>query len=144
MFAMPGVRSSALPKSRPACGETPSVRRYCAPISSPRMRSGSPSAPVRLYSRPENRAWRSNACCCFSNIRYFGYDQTISRNVPGASSSGLVRWTSIRRSGSANGSGFSSSPFTSVKIAVLAPMPSASVVMAISVKTGAFSSVRMA
>ena len=44
----------------------------------------------------------------------------------------------IRRSGSGNGSGFSRMPLTIEKIAVDAPMPSASVVITSSVNPGAF------
>ena len=47
-----------------------------------------------------------------------------------------------RRSGSGNGNGLSSTAFTKLKIAVFAPMPSASVITAMAVKPGCFSSDR--
>ena len=48
-----------------------------------------------------------------------------------------VAVTETSRSGSAKGSGFSRTPYTRLKIAVLAPMPSASVATTVSVKAGA-------
>ena len=52
--------------------------------------------------------------------------------------------SSTRRLGSTKGSGFSSTALTRLKIAVFAPMPSASVRIAIAVKTGLPRSVRSA
>jgi hypothetical protein len=51
--------------------------------------------------------------------------------------------TPTSRSGSANGSGFSRTPRTTLKIAVLAPIPSASVSTATAVKSGARTSLRL-
>jgi hypothetical protein len=53
-----------------------------------------------------------------------------------------MSWT--MRSGSGYGSGFSKTAFTTVKMAVLAPMPSASVRTATAVKPGFLRSVRNA
>ncbi len=52
-------------------------------------------------------------------------------------SPGAVCHTPTSRSASSNGSGLSRTPRTTLKMAVLAPMPSASVKMAISVNMGA-------
>jgi len=56
----------------------------------------------------------------------------------------LLSHTTTRRDGSLYGSGVSSTPFTTEKIAVLAPMPSASVSTTMSVKPGLFARVRRA
>ena len=55
----------------------------------------------------------------------------------GIPSPGAVCHRPTSRSGSSNGSGLSRTPRTTLKMAVLAPMPSASVKMAISVNMGA-------
>ena len=52
--------------------------------------------------------------------------------------------TVARRPGSGNGSGLSSSALTTVKTAVLTPMPTASVISATTVKPGVFRSIRNA
>src|SRR6266542_858000 len=52
--------------------------------------------------------------------------------------------TPTRRSGSGNGSGFSSTPYTTLKIAVLAPIPNARVRTATAAKPGCFRSMRAA
>ena len=49
-----------------------------------------------------------------------------------------------RRPGSGNGSGLIKSAFTTVKTAVLTPMPTASVTSAIAVKPGVLRSIRKA
>ena len=64
--------------------------------------------------------------------------------MPGASRSGMSRCTIIRRSGSANGSGLSSTALTSEKIATFAPIPMASISTAIAVNPGCLASDRSA
>jgi hypothetical protein len=49
---------------------------------------------------------------------------------------GIASWTSASRSGSGKGSGRSRTALTTLKMAVVAPMPSASVTAATAVKPG--------
>ncbi len=57
---------------------------------------------------------------------------------------GMYSHTTTSRSGSANGNGRSSTPFTTLNTALVAPIPIASVATAVSVNTGVFPSVRTA
>src|ERR1043165_3169255 len=56
---------------------------------------------------------------------------------------GLIPWNTTRRSDSGNCTGRSSTEFTSVNMALFAPIARASVAIAISVNTGCFNRLRM-
>lgn len=60
------------------------------------------------------------------------------------SSPGALCQTDTRRSGSWNGNGFSNTPYTTLKIAVLAPIPNARVRAATAANPGCFRSIRAA
>jgi hypothetical protein len=56
-----------------------------------------------------------------------------------------ARWlTATSRSGSSKASGFSNTPYTTLKMAVVAPIPSASVRTATAEKPGCFQNIRAA
>ena len=72
--------------------------------------------------RSKEPAWRCQS-------RKFAGD-TVKRVMPGKASGGGVCQTNVRRSASGNGRGRSRTACTTLKMAVLAPMPSASTTMA--------------
>ena len=122
-------------KSRPWTGCTPSVARKFWLTRTAPTRSGSPP-PVRL-----TRSARSDASC--SNVELRLMKSVTSAGEAGRRSKPARRCTSAlnshgitRRSGSANGSGRTSTASTTLNIAALAPMPSASVVSAMRVNPG--------
>jgi len=126
-----GLESAAL-IVRPRVARAPSVEKRFDVTSSARTRaadSGSLPAgrPVRrrLYSSQLENPASANAGTISSSRRYFSYDhgmESTGKNTPG-----VVVWNvSTRRSTSGNGNGRSSIAFTSVKTAVVAPMPNAS------------------
>jgi hypothetical protein len=64
--------------------------------------------------------------------------------IPGKLFAGGTCQTWTKRLGSLNASGRSNAPFTTLKIAVFAPIPSASVITAMAVNPGLFRSWRIA
>jgi len=93
----------------------------------PVMRSGSP-CPVSVADQSRISAMSSKAC-----VRVFPVEKCDVAGVPDTSLEiALSHQTS--RSGAAYGSGFSKTLFTTLKIAVVAPIPSASVTTAMAVK----------
>jgi hypothetical protein len=103
----------------------------------PRIISGSPVPPrvKRVLARADMLA---KAGACARQSRKSG-SEALSRP--------MVGWRPqirITRSGWRNGRGRSSTPSTALKMAVLAPMPSASVSIAVRAKTGCCRSERSA
>ena len=75
----------------------------------------------------------------------FNYFQVLRCNlVNSGNEEAFGSLTIANRSGSANGSGLTSTPFTILKMAVVAPIPSASAAMARTVTVGVYRSDRMA
>ena len=133
----PAGVSSATEKSRPIAGFTPSVRKKLAATRIPLMRSASPlTIRVGAHERISviwSKLW----------LRSRQSRNVVKPTFP-ATPVGPRSPMSTSRSGSAYGSGRSSTAFRTLKIAVLAPIPSASVSSATAVKPGARSSRRAA
>ena len=83
------------------------------------------SPPVRVRERVALAPMLSNVVLCSRQSLKFGMDREISNPL------GAITFGTTRRSCSATGSGRSSTPFTTLKIEVLAAMPSAIVRTAI-------------
>jgi hypothetical protein len=81
----------------------------------------------------------SSACACSHQATNAGVEAPSTFPPSGPLQ---INWTI--RLGSGYGSGFNRTAFTTVKMAVLAPMPSASVRTATAVKPGFFRSIRKA
>jgi hypothetical protein len=77
-----------------------------------------------------------NTVCASRIVANFGYDQGSASRAGSLPIAGRARLSAMRRSGSRNGSGRRSIAFTALKMAVLAPMPIASVSTATAVKPG--------
>ena len=96
----------------------------------PRISRGSP-APSIVYTPPENASTCSNVRVSSRTLMKSGGDSEIGRAI-GIERGDLVQALSASR----NGSGASSTPWTTLKMALLAPMPRARVVKATAVKAG--------
>ena len=117
-------------------GATPSNGRKSAVAAMP-LRIVASLAEVSEKLATVTAARRSNAVARARQSRKLGCDAENSGQPP----SGLLSQIRTRRSGSANGSGRSTTVLTTEKIAVFAPMPSASVSNAMSVKPGVFTNI---
>ncbi len=132
------LASSSLLNTRPRIGATPSVRKKSLVTVAPGSRSGSP-APVRLKVAIEKPAMRSIVRVWARQSRKSpGVTDVISDGVP----SRLAPATSASRALSAYGSGLTITALTKLKIAVVPPMPIASVRMATAVNPGFRASIR--
>ena len=127
--AGPPGRSSSAVKPRPMAGTTPSTAGASAVMYPVRSRSGAP-LPVRLTDPSAKAATRANDRVRSRSSQYSG---TLS-----SACGSWVRCPQIiaRRSGRSYGSARRSTPFTTLKMAVLAPMPRASVINATAVNPG--------
>src|SRR4051812_2942628 len=128
-------RSSAAVKTRPSSGLTPNASKYPAETRSPTILSGGPS-PVRLKLDVQEAARREKERASRKPRKLAAESER--------SSPCWVRQSWTIRSGWGNGSGFSTTAWSRLKIAVVAPTPRASVATAISAKTGALRSWRRA
>ena len=130
----PGWFSSSL-KVRPRIGRTPSTLNRLALTSAPSRRTGSPW-PVRITRERAIAAASASVLLNFFTSVKFGPD-IVARCPP-------KKWyRPTSRFGSAYGSGFSSTPCTTLKIALFAPIPRASVSTATIVNPGLLSSRRI-
>jgi hypothetical protein len=134
-LVLPGVFSLAA-KARPSSGRTRSTLKSDALTSATGRRVGSPS-PVRIMRPAETAATLSRVVAIFVTSVKFGPDITARRPS-------LVWYTPTSRSGCGYGSGRSRTPLTTLKMAVLAPMPSARVIAATAVNPGDFTRRRRA
>ena len=137
-IAGPPLRSSSVVKVRPTIGSTPSMGRRPLETSSAARRTGSPAGGVRFTSPAISAPSRSSVVARVSKSWKSGTDAG-SRVVPLCRS---VSHTITSRPKSATGAGRSSTPSSTEKMAVLAPMPSASTITARRVKAGCLASAR--
>ena len=122
---------------RPRRGATRRMGKRLAVTRTPCSRSGSPR-PVRLKLRlPWMSAMSSNALFWARQSR-----QLAALTAPRPSWGLKAVQTLTSRSGSPKGRGRSRTPCTTLNIAVVAPMPNASVTTAAAVKVGCLRSVR--
>ena len=112
------------------------MSKYPADTRDTRMSVGSPR-PVSVIGPPVVAATDVNEELWLFQSRKFIADTTLLPPPGGFSQSRRIR------SGSGYGSGFRRTPSTKLKMALLAPMPSASVRMATTAKPGAFKRPRM-
>ncbi len=133
------VRSSSSVKPRPSVGETPSVGRKDAVASTTRRCCGV-SRPVSVMSPSVKAATFAKTR---GSSRYSWYS-TTDEVRPLRPAFAKVFDRSPSRSGSASGGGVRSTPFTTLKTALLAPMPSASARTATTAKPGLLRSERRA
>ena len=119
----PLAASSATVNVRPAMGATPSIGSKPRLVTSAARRTGSPCGGAKLTSAPITPSSAANARLSRWKSRKSGTDAG-SRVVPVWRS---VSQTITRRSNSTTGVARSSTPSTTLKIAVVAPMASASV-----------------
>ena len=128
--------SSAAVSQRPASGGTFSARNVPLVTRTPRTCSGS-ARPVTVSDVGAQTPIASNTRFSFAYVTYIDNE---SRNPPDTDATpgapGATCETETIRSASGYGSGFSSTLLTTLKTAVLAPMPIASVSRAIAVKVG--------
>ena len=130
------IRSSPGANARPSTGFTPSCSKNPVLIKTASTCSASPR-PVRVNDRlPRTIAMDANVRLSFCQSRKFGYE------IEPVAKLGLLSRSSTSCSGSGYGSGFSSTPFTTEKSAVFAPIPSASVRIATAVNPGDFARIR--
>ncbi len=126
--SLPGASSSAR-NDLPSDGLTPSNSNVSHDTSPPVSRCG-PSFPFHVAPVELNAAIRSKTAFCCRQ----------SRKVAGATEKrpycGTISWTRTSEPGFGYGNGRSSTPLTTVKIALLAPMPSDKVRIATMVKPG--------
>src|SRR5262245_62567199 len=94
------------------------------------------STPVRLKDSGPDIAIPANDCARVRQSAKFGY------GTPLRSPSRVLSANNTNLSGPAYGNGRSSSAFTTLKMAVLAPTPKASVTTAIKVKPGFLANMR--
>ena len=135
---LPSFRSSSGRKARPSSACTPSAGNRLAEMYEARIFS-LPPAWTRLNSvSPVQNAICSNTRCCVCQSSKSG-GVTDSCSIPFC---GLRSHSITRCSGSGYGSGLSNTPLTTLKIAVFAPMPRASVKIASNVKPGCFRNIR--
>ncbi len=135
--ALPGASSSGV-KIRPSAGRMPSKGSVPSVTRSVSTRSGSP-CPVTeaASSRHMPMSWKTRSS---RYVRYVAGDMFRSPAItPGAKCH-----TATSCSGLANGSGFSSTPLTTLKMRALAPIATPSVTRAVRLKTGLVSRRRMA
>ncbi len=129
--AAPG-RSSSGVKARPSCGEVRSTSKNDAVTNAAWTRCGS-SGPVKL-------ACPSRYAATPSRVRLSSAQRKCSASDVGSSSSsdnpGATCLSITSRSESGTGSGRSTTPLTTVKMAMLAPIPTARVARATRVKPG--------
>jgi hypothetical protein len=129
--------SSSTEKPRPSAGRTPSIGNRSAVTALPAIFCGSPT-PVRLKLTELTADIPSNECVCvFQSMKLAGAGVFFGNPRRDASSHNITS-----RSGAANGSGLRSTALTRLKMAVFAPMPSASVNTAMTVNPGRFNSMR--
>src|SRR4030095_4169588 len=128
---LPPGRSSSSRKLRPSTGEIFSVGGKVAVTLRPGMTSASPFD-VQVNPALVVAASDSNARDCERQSRKLGCD---AANVDQPRST-LLSQTRTRRSGSVNGSGRSITALTTLKMAVVAPTPNASVRAPMAVKPG--------
>ncbi len=135
------ARSSSSWKPRPSTGWTPSVEKNSDETTAPSMCSDRvPDVSVKSASRyadNDSTPWARER-----QSKKFGHDTDVER-MPGARRRS-VSVTATRRSGWGNGNGRSRTALMTLNIAVFAPMPSASVMMATRLKPGDLRSVRQA
>lgn len=124
----PLVCHSSWTKSRPMLGRMPSSSRNRGATSTPTRRSGSPRPDSTYEPYPKNAKYAVSD----SNERFPRAisSYTATRCVRPLRPVVPVLAIQTRRSASRNGSGRSSSGFTTLNTAVLAPIPSASIRMA--------------
>ena len=121
--------SSARPNVRPNAGVTPSSSKNSPLTNWPIASSGSPW-PVNVKPLPTTAAVRIERSCAWRSTKSSG----VTRVRPTRE---LVWKRKCSRSASAYGSGRISTPYTTANIAVLTPMPIASVNAAAAVNHGA-------
>src|SRR5436305_2575695 len=134
------LTSSAAVKARPICGRTPSAAKKSQSARAEPTRSASRGGSV-IVAFPSVAPLRcSNECDCACQSRRSGREAT-SFVVP---LWGSVCQTITRCDGSGNGSGWKTTLHRTLKIEVVAPMPSMSVSKAAKVKARERASARMA
>ncbi len=129
------VSSEAI--SRPRPGGTPSVSKKSPRTKRTRMISGR-SIPVSVRNVDMMSPNDSNVRFRSRQSRKFGIEVEIEKPR------GLITSGVTSSAGSCTGSGSSSTPFTMLKIDVLAPIPSAIVITAMAVNPGRLASIRKA
>jgi hypothetical protein len=123
---------SASVNVRPSIGATPSSGKNSLVTFSTPTSSGSSPPPVRLARVDAIAAIRSNVRVrSVQRTKFAGLTVLVRFPVRGS-----VSQTTTRRSGAGYGNRSRSAALTIVKIAVLAPMPSARAITAIAVKAG--------
>ena len=133
------MMASSVRKVRPSAGCTPSTSKNAGETAPAASLIGSPT-PVRSAFAPLIAAIPSKAPFILDQSRKSAGETTLS-STPSAS---RFSNTITSRSGSAYGSGRSRMALTAEKIAVLAPIPSASVRMAMTVTPGCLTRSRSA
>ena len=132
---LPPGWSSFATKARPNSGRTPRTSKKFQVLRAAGISSASPR-PLKLKLSFVTAAMLENERLCSWMVVNRRYD--ISVNSERATA------TNASRLGSAKGKGRSSNALATVKIAVFAPMPSASVKTATEVKPGLFANMRRA
>jgi hypothetical protein len=113
----------------------PTTAKYPELARAPTSCSGSPS-PVSVNELRPNAATSSKTVFCFFQSKKFA---GATRHL---SFAGVRSHSDTSRSGSRYGSGLSNTALTTLKIAVFAPIPNASVITAIAVTLLCFNSIR--
>ncbi len=120
-------------------GATPSTSKNVEEVAAPRSRSGSPLERATL-----NVPDRYAAIDSIVVDRRCQSAKVAGATAPRVRSRRSTSFKSTMRSASRNGSPCSITPLTMLNMAVLAPMPTASVKMTMKVKPGVLSSTRAA
>ncbi len=128
----PPARSSSALNARPTTGDNPSDGSNPCETTSAARRTGLPCGGAKFTSPPITPSSDASVRLSRLKSRKSGTDAG-SRVVPVCRS---VSQTITTRSSSATGAAFSSTPSTTLKIAVVAPMARASVAMATAVNAG--------
>jgi hypothetical protein len=129
--------SSLVVITRPRSGAARSIVNMSEVVTATSSETASP-LPVIVTAYPEMGAIASRVFDCSRQSLMSGSDALLS------SSPRTMVLIDTRREASANGSGLSSTPLTMLKMAVLAPMPTASTITTIALKPGDLMRVRSA
>src|SRR5687767_15420449 len=132
-------RSSSAVNARPRIGPAPTASKKSADTRAPRSSSGSP-APVNCQDHERKAARRSNDWASAFRPRKFAAEFGSVSEV--WANFGKKPQIITTRSGSVNGKARNNVAFTTLKIAVFAPIPSANVNTATTEKPGRFNNAR--
>src|ERR1043166_4823663 len=134
-----GSADSSAPggSSAPAIGRAPSIGSSASLTNAAGTIAGSPT-PVRLTGPVAYAAMRSTAVLSRAQSVKSGYDEKL----PDRSGPAIVVSMATSRDASAKGSGFSTTPHTTLKIATVPPMPIARIAIAKAATSGARASDR--